>query len=93
MTIHTATANTIDWNKVLRVTLRATWWLLKALFKVALFLGSIVMAILVFVLVRDDDFKEEEITESPNARFRYHYDEVYDDPFSPMCTGGDKVNL
>lgn len=59
MNAHTTTVKAIDWNHVLRVTLRATWWLLKALFKLAVLLGSVVVAIIVGVINKNDGKKND----------------------------------
>ena len=60
MNTHAATTKTIDWNSVLRATLRESWWLLKALFKLALAIGAIAVAIIVAWIENHDRKGETE---------------------------------
>jgi hypothetical protein len=62
MSAQTGNTKTIDWNNVVRITLRATWWILKMLFKLVLIIGSAAIAIFVFLFDRDDE--EDDINAS-----------------------------
>ena len=72
MTAQIKTAKTIDWNNVCRVILRATWWLLKTLFKVSLVIGSAMIALIVFLFDRNNENDAEGNRATDVAARRNH---------------------
>jgi hypothetical protein len=68
MANHIITTNTIDWNKVLRVTLRVNWWLLKAIFKVLIVLGTAAVTLFVALFLSDDKSDTDHDEEQTEAR-------------------------
>jgi hypothetical protein len=73
MNTQTATAKAINWNKVLHVTFRATWWLLKTLFQLAVVLGTTAFAAFVF-LYGNGTNKDEPIDRNKGWGSGFGYD-------------------